>query len=100
MRLSPKLTEKDLKYDLSQKEIAYLEEHLSDLPGVSVITKPIRVYDPKEVAVQAIGYVRPYHVAENLGVNVKQIRQRSSNYHAKLLPRFWLRRPNRYRFAR
>ncbi|MFP3387638.1 peptidoglycan D,D-transpeptidase FtsI family protein [Brevibacillus sp. SIMBA_040] len=67
MRLSPKLTEKDLKYDLSQKEIAYLEEHLSDLPGVSVITKPIRVYDPKEVAVQAIGYVRPYHVAENLG---------------------------------
>ncbi|WP_238933593.1 peptidoglycan D,D-transpeptidase FtsI family protein [Brevibacillus choshinensis] len=67
MRLSPKLTEKDLKFDLSPKEIAYLEEHLSELPGVEVLTKPIRVYDPKQVAVQAIGYVRPYHVAENLG---------------------------------
>ncbi|MET3288355.1 UNVERIFIED_CONTAM: penicillin-binding protein 2 [Brevibacillus sp. OAP136] len=66
MRQSPKFMEKDLKYDLSETEIAYLGEHRSELPGIDVVTKSIRVYDPNQVAVQSIGYVRPYHVAENL----------------------------------
>lgn len=69
MRLSPKFMEKDLKYDLTQTEIAYLGEHRSELPGINVVTKSIRVYDKDQVAVQSIGYVRPYHVAENLGSN-------------------------------
>lgn len=65
-RNAPKYMEKEIKYDLTPEEIAYLEEHREDLPGVDVVTKSIREYDTKQVAVQAIGYVRPYHVAQNL----------------------------------
>jgi penicillin-binding protein 2 len=77
-RMTSKFLEKDLKHDLSQKEIAYLAEHRSELDGVTVVTKPIREYDPKEVAVQAIGYVRPYNVADNQGI--EYYRQRKDMY--------------------
>ncbi|MED1788627.1 penicillin-binding transpeptidase domain-containing protein [Brevibacillus laterosporus] len=65
-RNAPKYMEKEIKYDLTPEEIAYLEEHREDLPGVDVVTKSIREYDTKQIAVQTIGYVRPYHVAQNL----------------------------------
>lgn len=77
MRMTSKFLEKDLKYDLSQKEIAYLAEHRSELDGVTVVTKPIRVYDPKQVAVQAIGYVRPFNVADNQGNEYYRARKES-----------------------
>ncbi|MGG0935627.1 penicillin-binding transpeptidase domain-containing protein [Brevibacillus centrosporus] len=67
-RQMPKYIEKELKSDLSQKEIAELSEHRGDLHGIEVVTKPIRQYDPRRIAVQAVGYVRPYHVAENLDI--------------------------------
>ena len=66
VRNAPKYMEKEIKYDLIPEEIAYLEEHREDLPGVDVVTKSIREYDTKQIAVQTIGYVRPYHVAQNL----------------------------------
>lgn len=59
--------EKDLKIDLTQQEIAYLAEHRSKIPGVSVQTKPIRVYDNRKIAVQTVGYVRPYNIATSSG---------------------------------
>ncbi|WP_052948068.1 peptidoglycan D,D-transpeptidase FtsI family protein [Aneurinibacillus tyrosinisolvens] len=59
--------EPDLKYDLSQKEIAYLAAHRTEFTSIDVLTQPVRVYDPKQVAVQAIGYVRPFNVADNEG---------------------------------
>ncbi|QOS98743.1 penicillin-binding protein [Brevibacterium sp. JNUCC-42] len=65
-RNAPKYIEKEIKYDLTPEEIAYLAEHREDLPGIDVVTKSIREYDTKQVAVQTIGYVRPYHVAQNL----------------------------------
>lgn len=78
VRLTSKFLEKDLKYDLSQKEIAYLAEHRNELDGVTVVTKPIREYDKKQVAVQAIGYVRPFNVADNQGI--EYYRQRKDSY--------------------
>ncbi len=77
-RMTQKFLEKDLKHDLSQKEIAYLSEHRNELDGVAVITKPIREYDPKQVAVQTIGYVRPFNVADNQGI--EYYRQRKDDY--------------------
>jgi penicillin-binding protein 2 len=77
-RMTSKFLEKDLKHDLSQQEIAYLAEHRSELDGVTVVTKPIREYDPKQVAVQAIGYVRPFNVADNQGI--EYYRQRKDDY--------------------
>jgi penicillin-binding protein 2 len=67
-RMTSKFLEKDLKYDLTQQEIAYLAEHRTELKGVTVVTKPIREYDKKQVAVQAVGYVRPFNVADNQGI--------------------------------
>ncbi|GED12601.1 penicillin-binding protein 2 [Aneurinibacillus migulanus] len=77
-RQTQKFLEKDLKYDLSKEEIAYLAEHRTELKGISVVTKPIRKYDSKHVAVQAIGYVRPFNVADNQ--NIEFYRQRKDSY--------------------
>lgn len=67
-RQTPKYVERELKSDLTEKEIAVLGEHRGELKGIEVVTKPIRQYDPKQIAVQAVGYVRPYHIAENLDI--------------------------------
>ncbi|MFT9846230.1 peptidoglycan D,D-transpeptidase FtsI family protein [Aneurinibacillus sp. REN35] len=77
-RQTSKFLEKDLKYDLSKEEIAYLAEHRTELRGISVVTKPIRKYDLKQVAVQAVGYVRPFNVADNQ--NIEFYRQRKASY--------------------
>jgi penicillin-binding protein 2 len=68
-RGTSKFLEKDLKYDLNEKQIAYLSEHLTYLPGIDVSTKPIRVYDKKQVAVQAVGYVRKFGVAQQSDIS-------------------------------
>lgn len=68
-RKMPKYSEKELKTDLSTKEIAELGERRGELPGIEVVTKPIRQYNPNQIAVQAVGYVRPYHVADQLNIN-------------------------------
>ncbi|WCK56342.1 penicillin-binding protein 2 [Aneurinibacillus sp. Ricciae_BoGa-3] len=63
-RQMSKFSTKDLKYDLSPHQIAFLSEHRLDFPGVHVEVKPIRVYNEKQVAVQTVGYVRKYGVAQ------------------------------------
>ncbi|QRG66760.1 peptidoglycan D,D-transpeptidase FtsI family protein [Brevibacillus choshinensis] len=67
-RQMPKYLEKELKSDLTQREIAELGENRGELQGIEVVTKPIRQYDPSQIAVQTVGYVRPYHIAENLDI--------------------------------
>lgn len=58
-----------MKRDLSPEELAYIAEHRSELPGISAVTRPVRVYASEQVAVQAIGYVRPFYVADQLGLD-------------------------------
>lgn len=65
-RQLPRYLEKELKVDLTEKEIAILGEHRGELIGIEVITKPIRKYDLNQIAVQAVGFVRSYHIAENM----------------------------------
>jgi penicillin-binding protein 2 len=64
IRKDPQFLEKDLKFDLSTKEIAIISEHRSRLRGIDVVVKPVREYSPDQVAVQAIGFVRPFASAE------------------------------------
>jgi penicillin-binding protein 2 len=64
-RTNPPFLEKDIKTNLSDKEEAYLAEHRTELNGVEAKVKQIRKYDSRLVAVQAVGYVRPYNVAIN-----------------------------------
>ncbi|WCK55961.1 penicillin-binding transpeptidase domain-containing protein [Aneurinibacillus sp. Ricciae_BoGa-3] len=68
-RQTAKFLEKDLKHDLSDQEIAYLAEHRTQLQGIDVVIKPIREYSKKEIAPQAVGYVRPYNVAVGQQMN-------------------------------
>jgi penicillin-binding protein 2 len=78
VRQTSKFLQKDLKYDLSEKEIAYLAEHRSELIGAEVVTEPLREYNKMQVAPQAIGYVRPFNVADNQGI--PYYRQRKDDY--------------------
>jgi penicillin-binding protein 2 len=63
-RQEPKFLDKDIKLDLTVQQMSILEEHREDqFKGITVETKPIRVYNP--IAPQTVGYVRPYAIAEN-----------------------------------
>jgi len=67
IRKDPKFLEKDLKFDISLKEMSILSERRTELKGIDVVVKPIRQYhdiNEQYPAVQTIGYVRPYAVAE------------------------------------
>ncbi|MFD2611757.1 peptidoglycan D,D-transpeptidase FtsI family protein [Paenibacillus gansuensis] len=52
-----------IKSQLSNEEIAYVMEHRDELPGVEIVEESIRNYDPDTVAVQLVGYLRPYNTA-------------------------------------
>ncbi|MBP1933775.1 peptidoglycan D,D-transpeptidase FtsI family protein [Ammoniphilus resinae] len=67
IRKDPKFLEKDLKFDITLKEMSILSERRTELKGIDVVVKPIRQYhafDNQYPSVQTIGYVRPYAVAE------------------------------------
>lgn len=49
-----------LKADLTKEEIAYIAEHRDELPGIDVSEESTRVYDSDRVAVQTVGYLRPF----------------------------------------
>ncbi|RKD24634.1 hypothetical protein BEP19_09680 [Ammoniphilus oxalaticus] len=63
-RKDPKFLEKDLKLYLEIDEMTTLAENRSEFKGIDVVVKPVRQYK-EQIAVQAIGYVRPYATAEN-----------------------------------
>lgn len=54
-----------IKSGLTKDEIAYISEHRDELPGFEVAEESTRVYDRKQVAVQLVGYLRPYSTAVN-----------------------------------
>ncbi|MCS7460257.1 penicillin-binding protein 2 [Paenibacillus doosanensis] len=52
-----------IKSGLSDKEIAYILEHRDELKWLEVMEESIRTYDPDKIAVQLIGYMRPFSQA-------------------------------------
>ncbi|WP_010271256.1 peptidoglycan D,D-transpeptidase FtsI family protein [Paenibacillus senegalensis] len=54
-----------IKSGLTKEEIAYISEHRDELPGVEVAEESTRVYDHNQIAVQLVGYLRPYSTAVN-----------------------------------
>ncbi|SDE03102.1 penicillin-binding protein 2 [Paenibacillus sp. UNCCL117] len=53
-----------VKTDLSNAEMAYILEHRDELKWIEITEESIRTYDPvKPVAVQLVGYMRPYSQA-------------------------------------
>lgn len=54
-----------IKANLSNDEIAYFAEHRDELRGIEIVEESTRMYDNNRIAVQLIGYLRPYSVANN-----------------------------------
>lgn len=46
-----------LKYDLLWSEVAFVEEHKLDLPGVHLRVQPLRYYPEEQMAAHMLGYV-------------------------------------------
>ncbi|MDF2924010.1 MAG: penicillin-binding protein 2 [Paenibacillaceae bacterium] len=54
-----------IKAGLTKEEIAYLSEHQDELRGIEIVEESTRVYDDSSVAVQLVGYLRPFSTARN-----------------------------------
>lgn len=57
-----------IKVDLTPKEVAYFMEHKGDYPGIEIVEESIRHYDKDTVAVQTIGYMKPFKSANSLDI--------------------------------
>ncbi len=80
IRKDPKFLEKDLKFDLKEQEISILSENRTALKGIDVVVKPVRYYREDRIAVQTIGFVRPYAVAETARATESYYKQRKDIY--------------------
>lgn len=63
-RKQPPYFPKKIKGSLSQAEIVKLSEQPNRFPGVNIFTEPLRKYRDDTIAVQTIGYVRPFSGAK------------------------------------
>ncbi|MBO9606902.1 MAG: penicillin-binding protein 2 [Paenibacillaceae bacterium] len=55
-----------IKSGLTNKEIAYISEHIDELPGIEVTEESTRQYDPSLIAPQLVGYLKQYSAAKNM----------------------------------
>lgn len=70
-----------IKSNLTQEEIAYLSEHRDELPGLEVAEESTRVYDDRRIAVQLVGYLRPYSTAMNMEATyLNKYKEEQSDY--------------------
>ncbi|NUU60832.1 peptidoglycan D,D-transpeptidase FtsI family protein [Paenibacillus agri] len=49
-----------VKTGLTNKEVAYFMEHKDDYPGLEIVEETVRHYDKDTVAVQTVGYIKPF----------------------------------------
>ncbi|WP_409342183.1 peptidoglycan D,D-transpeptidase FtsI family protein [Paenibacillus sp. MBLB4367] len=54
-----------IKSRLTKDELAYFAEHRDELKGLEITEESTRIYDDDQIAVQLVGYLRPYNVARN-----------------------------------
>ncbi|WP_010272668.1 peptidoglycan D,D-transpeptidase FtsI family protein [Paenibacillus senegalensis] len=70
-----------IKSNLTKEEIAYLSEHRDELPGLEVAEESTRVYDERRIAVQLVGYLRPYSTAMNMEASyLNKYKEEQSDY--------------------
>lgn len=61
----PYIDPRRIKTDLTQEEIAYILEHRDEFVGLEVIEESVRHYAEERIAVQLVGYLRPFFTAKN-----------------------------------
>jgi len=59
-RKQPPYYPKKIKGSLTQEEVVKLSEQPERFPGVNIFTEPLRKYRNDTIAVQTVGYVRPF----------------------------------------
>lgn len=57
-----------IKADLTTKEVAYFMEHKDEYPNLEIVEESIRHYDKDTVAVQTVGYIKPFKSANSLNI--------------------------------
>ncbi|WP_019908673.1 peptidoglycan D,D-transpeptidase FtsI family protein [Paenibacillus sp. HW567] len=57
-----------IKAGLTSKEVAYFMEHKDEFPGLEVVEESNRHYDKDSVAVQTVGYIKPFKSSNSLNI--------------------------------
>ncbi|MHA6533293.1 peptidoglycan D,D-transpeptidase FtsI family protein [Paenibacillus sp. BAC0078] len=57
-----------IKAGLTSKEVAYFMEHKDEFPGLEVVEESNRHYDKDSVAVQTVGYIKPFKSSSSLNI--------------------------------
>lgn len=57
-----------IKTDLTTREVAYFMEHKSEYPGLEIVEESNRHYDKDTVAVQTVGYIKPFKSSSTLNI--------------------------------
>jgi len=72
-----------VKSGLTDAEVAYLMAHPDEFPGVEVTEESVRHYDSNTIAVQLVGYLRPFSTAYNMQASYLDFykdREKTSDY--------------------
>lgn len=57
-----------IKAGLTSEEVAYFMEHKHEYPGLEIVEESSRHYDKDTVAVQTIGYIKPFKSSNSLDI--------------------------------
>lgn len=57
-----------IKSGLTNEEVAYFLEHKDEYPGLAVVEENARHYDPDTIAVQTVGYIKPFRSSNSLPI--------------------------------
>jgi cell division protein FtsI/penicillin-binding protein 2 len=68
-----------IKAGLTQEEVAYFMEHRDEYPGLEVVEESTRHYDKDTVAVQTVGYIKPFRSSNSLPIYQNIINAMKSN---------------------
>jgi cell division protein FtsI/penicillin-binding protein 2 len=57
-----------IKAGLTSEEVAYFLEHKDDYPGLTIVEESLRHYDKDTVAVQTVGFGKPFKSTEDIAM--------------------------------
>lgn len=77
---SPGYYPRRIKAALTSKEIAYFSENKDQYPGLSIVEESTRHYDKDTVAVQTVGFIKPFRYTEsyNIYMNVRNAMRKNN----------------------
>ncbi|MFE4713449.1 peptidoglycan D,D-transpeptidase FtsI family protein [Paenibacillus sp. NPDC056722] len=68
-----------IKSGLTEEEVAYFMEHKDEYPGLTVVEESNRHYDKDTVAVQTVGYIKPFRSSNSLPIYQNILNEMKNN---------------------